>query len=107
MDGVVRTHPLNNRILGGITRKHVIEMARDRGYAVEERAFALDEVLSPGGAGRELFVAATLVDIMPVVRVDDRVVADGRPGPVTLTLLDALRHEQALLVGLQPPPALL
>jgi len=107
VDGVLRTHPLNNRILGGITRKHVIRMARDRGYAVEERAFTLDEVLSPGGTGHELFVAATLVDLMPVVRVDDRVVADGRPGSVTLTLLDALRHEQALLVGAQPPPALI
>lgn len=107
VDGTLRTHPLNNRILGGITRRHVIEMARDRGYGVEERAFTLDEVLSPSGAGQELFAAATLVDIMPVVRVDDHIVADGRPGPVTLTLLDALRHEQALLVGRQPPPALI
>lgn len=106
VDGTLRTHPLDHRILGGITRRRVIEMARDRGYRVEERGFTLDEVLSPAGAGQELFVAATLIDVMPVVRVDGRVVGKGRPGPVTLALLDALRREQALLVGVRPPPAL-
>lgn len=106
LEGVLRTHPLSNRILGGITRKHVIEIARNQGYAVEERAFTLDEVLSSAESDRELFVAATLVDIMPVVRVDGRVVGDGRPGPVTLALLDVMRGEQAVFVGLEPPPAL-
>lgn len=106
LDGVLRTHPLGNRILGGITRKHVIEIARRQGYVVEERAFTLDEVFSAPGAGSELMIAATLVDILPVVRVDERVVGKGRPGPVTLELLDAMRREQAGLVGLEPPPSL-
>lgn len=106
LDGVVRTHPLGNRILGGITRKHAIEMAGRAGYEVDERAFSLDEVLAASAAGTELFIAATLVDLVPVVRIDDRVVGTGRPGPVTLALLDIMRREQALLVGLEPPPAL-
>ena len=55
IDGVFRTHPLNNRILGGITRKHVIEIARRLGYAVEERAFTLEEVATePARAVRGL-----------------------------------------------------
>lgn len=106
LGGVIRTHPLNNRILGGITRKHVLEIARREGRTVEERAFTLDEVFSTPGAC-EVFTAATTKDLMPVVRIGGRVVGDGRPGPVTLSLLDGVRREQALSVGLEPPPSLL
>lgn len=106
LDGVIRTHPLNNRILGGITRKHVLEIARREGYTVEERAFTLDEVTSASGEACEVFTGSTTKDIMPVVRIGQRVIGDGRPGPVTLALLDIIRREQALLVGLEPPPAL-
>jgi D-alanine transaminase len=106
LGGVIRTHPLNNRILGGITRKHVLEIARQKGYVVEERAFILDEVLD-APAPCEVFTAATTKDVVPVVRIGEHVVGDGRPGPVTLTLLDGVRREQALCVGLEPPPSLL
>jgi D-alanine transaminase len=106
LGGVLRTHPLNNRILGGITRKHVLEIAGRVGYAVEERAFTLAEVASPSHARREVFTASTTKDMQAVVRIGTHVVGDGRPGPVTLALLDAMRREQALLVGLKPPRAL-
>lgn len=106
IDGVLRTHPLNNRILGGITRKHVLEIATREGYAVEERAFTMAEVISQAQTGCEVFSATTTKDIVPVVRIDDQVVGNGRPGPVTLALLNIMRREQALLVGLEPPPAL-
>ncbi len=46
LNGVIRTHPLSNRILGGITRLHVIEIARELGYTVEERAFSLADITS-------------------------------------------------------------
>ena len=106
LGGRLRTHPLNNRILGGITRKHVIEIARREGYSVEERAFTLDEVTSAPQTACEVFTASTTKDIMPVVRIGQSVVGEGRPGCVTLKLLDVMRREQALLVGLAPPPAL-
>jgi len=105
LEGVIRTHPLDNRILGGITRRHVLEIARREGYLVEERAFTLDEVFAVSGPC-EVFTASTTKDLLPVVRIGPQVVGDGRPGKVTLTLLDRLRREQALLVGLEPPPAL-
>jgi D-alanine transaminase len=111
LEGVIRTHPLDNRILGGITRKHVLEIARRFGYAAEERAFTLEEVLGTagrgaGGAPAEVFAASTLRDIQPVVKIGAHVVGDGLPGPVTLALLDAMRREQAVSVGLPPPAAL-
>jgi D-alanine transaminase len=106
LEGKLRTHPLSNRILAGITRKHVLEIATREGYAVEERAFTLDEVTSGAGLGCEVFSAATTKDIVPVVKIGDHVVGDGRPGPVTLAILNIMRREQALLVGMEPPPAL-
>jgi D-alanine transaminase len=106
LGGVLRTHPLNNRILGGITRKHVLEIARREGYAIEERAFTLAEVTSQSDWGCEVFSASTTKDIMPVVRIGDDVVGNGRPGPATLAILNIMRREQALLVALEPPPAL-
>lgn len=106
LDGVIRTHPLGNRILGGITRKHVLDIARREGYTVEERAFTLDEVFAASDSC-EVFTAATTKDVMPVVKIAGRTVGDGHPGPVTLRLLDGVRREQALSVGLEPPPSLL
>jgi D-alanine transaminase len=106
LGGVLRTHALNNRILGGITRKHVLEIAGREGYVVEERPFTLAEVASQMESGCEVFSASTTRDIMPVVRIGDDVVGNGRPGPVTLAILNIMRREQALLVGLEPPLAL-
>jgi D-alanine transaminase len=107
LGGVLRTHPATNRILPGITRKHALAIARAAGYKVEERAFTLAEVTSPSESGCEVFTASTTKDLMPVVRIGtNTVVGDGRPGPVTLALLDLMRREQALSVGLEPPPAL-
>jgi D-alanine transaminase len=109
--GVLRTHPLDSRILGGITRKYVLEAARRLGYTAEERAFTLAEVIEAGtgasaGGASEVFVASTLRDIQAVVRIGTHAIGDGRPGAMTLTLLDAIRREQAVSVGLPPPAAL-
>jgi D-alanine transaminase len=105
--GVLRTHPLSNRILGGITRKHVIEIARRLGFPVEERAFTLEELAAEPVEGAEVFTASTLKDMLPVVRIADRAVGTGRPGRVTLRTLDAMRQEQALAVGAAAPAPLL
>ncbi len=103
LDGVIRTHPLSNRILGGITRLHVIEIARALGYTVEERAFTLADITSAAPAGCEVFTASTLKDMLPVVRVGSHQVGDGKAGTVTLTVLDRFRQIQAALVGLPEP----
>jgi D-alanine transaminase len=99
IEGTVRTHPLDRRILAGITRHHVLRLARGLGLPVEETAVDLSELF----AADEAFITSTGVDVMPAVRIAGRPVADGRPGPVTLGLADALRADVAAHVGLPTP----
>jgi len=80
--GVLRTHPINPAILGGVTRLNVLELARREGLPVEERAFTLVEAKS----AREAFMTGTTIMVVPVVRIDGAPVGDGRPGPVARRL---------------------
>ncbi|MFP4125406.1 MAG: D-amino-acid transaminase [Alphaproteobacteria bacterium] len=88
-DGVLRTHPTSPRILGGVTRSVVLELARDEGVSVDERAFTTAEIAQ----AREAFLTSTSSWVMPVVRVDGQAVGAGAPGPVTRRLQAAYhRH---------------
>ena len=84
--GELRTHPLGHRILRGITRDVVIELAREREWTVREDAVREEELR----AADELFLTGTTTDVMPIVRLDGVPVGDGRPGPVASALRDAL-----------------
>ena len=104
--GVLRTHPADNRILNGITRRRVLDIGRRLGVPVREEAFLLADVLRQPGPCTEFFTASTTTDIMPIVSIGDVAIGAGRPGPTTLALLNALRAEQAALAGREPPAAL-
>lgn len=84
-DGAVVTHPTTNQILPGITRGIVLDIAREQGIPVEERAIAVEEL----ARADELFFTGTTGEVRPCVRVDGRPVGDGRVGPVTRMLSDA------------------
>jgi D-alanine transaminase len=81
-DGVLRTHPLNNLILPGITRGLVLDLARSLDIAVNEKSFSERELYEAD----ELFIAGTTTDVMPIVRVNDRVIGAGVPGETTKRL---------------------
>jgi D-alanine transaminase len=83
-DGVVTTAPKSNYILHGVTRDFVIELARDLGMPVEERALPLDELY---GAD-EVFFTGTTTEVRPTIRVDDRMIGDGHVGPVSRALFE-------------------
>lgn len=76
------TRPANNGILRGITRTVLIEALVAEGLRFEERPFTLEEALR----AREAFVTAASLIVMPVVRIDDKPVGNGTPGPVAKAL---------------------
>lgn len=84
----LRTHPANNLILNGITRKKVFEIARERGVSVNEQAFTVDELLTAD----EAFITSTTAEITPIVKVGETQIGDGQPGPVTRKLQKVLEQ---------------
>jgi D-alanine transaminase len=88
LDGEVRTYPASNYILAGVTREVVIELAAELGVALRETPLFTDDLPRLS----ELFVTSTTFDVLPVVRLDDRPVGDGRPGPIARALYQALNE---------------
>lgn len=70
-------------VLQGITRSKIIGLA-SRKWKVEERAVRLSELWEAD----EVFITSTLKKVMPVVRIDDRVVGEGKPGPMTIQMME-------------------
>jgi D-alanine transaminase len=87
--GVVRTAPNGPRILPGVTRGATLAASRGLGFAVEERAFTVDEMF----AASEVFFASTTLWTYSIVEVDGRMIGDGRPGPVAPRLREALLQQ--------------
>jgi D-alanine transaminase len=85
VDGAGRliTHPLGERILGGITRSVVLELAREEGIEVVEQPFSLDEALR----AREAALSSTSSWLLPVTAIDGRTVSNGMPGHVVRLLM--------------------
>jgi D-alanine transaminase len=87
VDGQFYTYPQSNLILGGITRDAVIQLCHDLKIPVCERP-VLETNLKQVN---ELMLLGTTTEVMPVVRVNDWQVADGKPGPVTRRLQAAFK----------------
>lgn len=81
-DGKVVTRPADNGILRGITRTVLIETIKAQGLVLEERPFTVAEAQT----AQEAFVTAASQVVMPVVRIDDRAIGTGKPGPITTAL---------------------
>jgi branched-chain amino acid aminotransferase len=79
---VLQTPPLDAGILEGITRNAVIELARQSGIEVREMALTKHDVY----IADECFLTGSAAEVIPVVKVDSRVIGAGVPGPVTRDL---------------------
>lgn len=92
-DGKLVT-PAEN-VLHGITRKQLLQLAFKK-YAVEVRAIPIEEIK----AAAEVFMSSTTKRLLPVYRIDDVVIGNGKAGPIT-TLLNAdfITMEEQLLSG--------
>jgi branched-chain amino acid aminotransferase len=86
-DGVTVTPPLGAGILEGITREVVLELAREAGVPTREAAVSPDALRRAD----EVFITSSTREVMPASSLDGQRVGSGRPGPVTLRLLEAFR----------------
>ncbi|KPK65263.1 MAG: branched-chain amino acid aminotransferase [Planctomycetes bacterium SM23_32] len=94
-DGRLMTPPVHAGILEGITRQVVMELAGQAGMEALERDMTRFDLY----VADECFLTGTAAEIIPVVRIDSRQVGDGRPGPVTLKLLEMFRSQTTNSAG--------
>jgi len=92
--GVIRTPPISAGILEGITRELVIAIAREAGFTLEEKTVLPEDLL----AADEVFMTASSRQIVPIVRVDDETIGEGKPGPVTKELIEYYREKVRALM---------
>lgn len=90
-DGKVVTHPRSPKILPGITREVVLELCRELRIPVEETPPVATRLPQAG----ELFLSRTTGEVVPIVRLDNVVIADGKPGPITRRLQEAFAYRIA------------
>ncbi|MBS0233566.1 MAG: D-amino-acid transaminase [Proteobacteria bacterium] len=93
--GTLVTHPLDQRILPGVTRATVMDVAKAEGLKIEERNFSREEALQ----AREAFVTSATNIVMPVVKIDGMPVGDGRPGPLAHRLRIRFHHVAEISAG--------
>ena len=77
--GNLITRNLTEAILPGITRSGVLQLVKENGLTVEERAFTPEETL----AAREVFTTSSGRLVLPVVTLEGESIANGQPGPIT------------------------
>ena len=90
-NGVALTPASQAGLLEGITRAFLFDVGKDVG--VDVRA----ETLSPADldSADEAFITSTTRELSPVTRIDDRVIGNGKPGPITMRLLEGYRRRAA------------
>jgi branched-chain amino acid aminotransferase len=81
-DGALRTPPLDTPVLPGITRAAVIELAQQQGILVQEAALTLAQVQ----AADEVFLTNSMMEVMPVVRIERDPIGHEKPGDLTRRL---------------------
>lgn len=94
--GEVVTRAASTAILNGVTRLAIMRAIEQTGLRLVERPFTAAEAKT----AREAFLTSTTAQLLPVVRIDDAVVADGKPGALTREL--AALYRRHVDAGVQP-----
>jgi len=91
LDGVLYTAPKDEKVLPGITRDLILELAEKAGIDYREQAVSETDLLK----AEEIWISSSTREVLPVTTLDDKPVANGKPGPIWQQI-DALyqRHKQ-------------
>lgn len=94
-DGKIFTHPPTNGILHGCVRMAIERFANKLEIPFVEEAYPVKEIKDAD----EVFISSSTAEITPIVKVDDEIIKDGSPGPITRQL----QHAYALDAGIESP----
>ena len=82
------TPSLDTNILPGITRKTVLDICRDSSIPASEECFEIDRLVNSD----EVFITNSLMEIMPVSKIDDSKIGKAVPGKITRQLMSAYKR---------------
>ena len=77
-NGVIKTPPKDQKLLPGITRDLIVELAKEHNMPIEEIAISEEEFL----AADEIWLSSSTKEILPVTKINDQQVGDGKPGAI-------------------------
>jgi len=86
-NSVLYTPPLEAGILRGITRETIMEIAKDLNIPVFERNLTIHDLYTAD----EVFLVGTAAELAPVVKIDGRIINDGKPGPIFRRIYEEYR----------------
>ena len=81
-NNTIITRNLSNKLLPGITRQTILEVAEKLKLTIEERAFTVPEALS----ANEAFISSAATLILPVIEINNNTIGNGKIGPITQIL---------------------
>ncbi|MFI3155510.1 MAG: D-amino acid aminotransferase [Methylococcaceae bacterium] len=82
IDGILITPPKGHEILPGITRDVILEIAGENNIPYSEDIISLDALKTAG----EIWLTSSTREIIPVIQLDDEIIANGKPGPLWQTM---------------------
>ncbi len=86
--GVILTPAISMGVLEGITRNVVVSLARQHNIPVKQVVMTRHDLF----IAEEAFLTGSAAEIVPVVKIDGRLIGDGRPGPITRKLMEWYHH---------------
>ena len=87
--GEVITPPVSDGSLDGITRQVIFELCSELGISIREMSMARYDIYTAD----ESFLTGTAAETIPMVKLDEREIGDGKPGPISLRLIEAYRQK--------------
>ena len=72
-----------SNILKGVTRKHILKFG-SQNFKMDERELTMDDLRH----AKEAFISSTTKNILPVTKIDGRILSEGKPGPITRALME-------------------
>ena len=93
IDGVIKTPPKSSRLLPGITRDLIVELAAKNHINCVESNFSRTEL----SAADEVWLTSSTKEVLPIVKLNDEIIGDGKPGPVSRKMYEIFQVYKAQL----------
>ena len=87
-NGVIKTPPKDKKLLPGITRDLIVELAQKYDMPIKETAISEKEFLS----ANEIWLTSSTKEVLPVTKINEQLIGNGKPGPIWQDMYDKYQN---------------